>query len=102
MQMQKQSWWRRAAQRMARVGERMGGTRFDRFQGASGVSERNVTQGTDWGGLYRDRYDYDRGRVIDEAIRAWRLNPLARRIVELQTQYTLDGIDFACDDPATE
>ncbi len=69
---------------------------------ASGVNERNVTQGLDWSALYRDRYSYDRAKVLDEALLAWRLNPLARRIVELQTQYITDGIEFRCDDAATD
>jgi hypothetical protein len=68
---------------------------------ASAVSERNVAQGADWSGLYRDRYDYDRLRLVEKSILAWRMNPLARRIVELQTQYLLDGIEFRCDHPAT-
>jgi hypothetical protein len=70
--------------------------------GASNVNERNVTQGIDWNGVYRDRYDYDRETVIAQALLAWRLNPLCRRIVEIQTQYITDGIEFTCDDPATE
>ncbi len=109
--MKRPSWWDRLLGRRlasgrepsASVGARgVNAARFDRFQGASGVNERNVTQGVDWGGLYRDRYDYDRTRVLEEALRAWRLNPLARRIVELQTQYILDGIEFHCDEPGTE
>ncbi len=66
------------------------------------VSEHNVAQGIDWNGVYRDRYNYDREKVYDEALIAWRLNPLARRIVEIQGQYVIDGIDFKCDDEATE
>ena len=69
---------------------------------ASPVSERNVTQGIDWNGVYRDRYNYDREQIYDQALIAWRLNPLARRIVEIQGQYVIDGVDFSCDDPATE
>src|SRR5512143_2273291 len=71
------------------------------FQGASGVSERNVTQGIDWNGVYRNRYNYDREKVLEEALLAWRLNPLARRIVEIETQYITDGIEFQSDDPRT-
>src|SRR5512140_3619615 len=63
---------------------------------ASPVNERNVTQGVDWSALYRDRYSYDRDKVLSESLLAWRLNPLARRIVEIQTQYITDGIDFHC------
>src|SRR5512143_1394578 len=68
---------------------------------ASSVTERNVAQGLDWSALYRDRYSYDREKVLSEALLAWRLNPLARRIVEIQTQYVTDGIDFHVVDSAT-
>jgi hypothetical protein len=63
---------------------------------ASNVSEKNVAQGVDWNGVYRDRYSYQRATVLDEALLAWRLNPLARAIVELFQQYTVDGIEFEC------
>ncbi len=69
---------------------------------ASAITERNVAQGTDWSALYRDRYSYDRDKVLSESLLAWRLNPLARRIVEIQTQYITDGIDFHSDDPRAE
>jgi len=39
----------------------------------------------------RDRYDYDRLQVLEDSLDAWRLNPLARRIVELTTQYVVGG-----------
>ena len=39
----------------------------------------------------RDRSDYDRETVILQALEAWRLNPLARRIVELTSQYVVGG-----------
>jgi hypothetical protein len=39
----------------------------------------------------RDRYDYDRGEVLRDALEAWRVNPLARRIVGLTTQYVVGG-----------
>jgi hypothetical protein len=39
----------------------------------------------------RDRTDYDRETVISQALDAWRLNPLARRIVELTSQYVVGG-----------
>ncbi len=97
--MRQASWWRRMLGRwLPAEGQEASRSSF----GASAVTERNVAQGVDWTGLYRDRYDYERGRVVEEAIRAWRMNPLARRIVELQTQYVLDGIEFQCDDAATE
>jgi DNA polymerase-2 len=39
----------------------------------------------------RDRYDYDRQTVLADALEAWRVNPLARRIVELTSQYVVGG-----------
>lgn len=39
----------------------------------------------------RDRMDYDREEVIAQALEAWRINPLARRIVELTSQYVVGG-----------
>lgn len=39
----------------------------------------------------RDRADYDRETVISQALEAWRVNPLARRIVELTSQYVVGG-----------
>jgi len=39
----------------------------------------------------RDRYSYDRDQVLDQALEAWRVNPLARRIVGFTTQYAVGG-----------
>jgi len=39
----------------------------------------------------RERYDYDREQVLEQALQAWRSNPLARRIVELTSQYVVGG-----------
>jgi len=39
----------------------------------------------------RDRHAYDREEVLQDALEAWRINPLARRIVELVTQYVVGG-----------
>lgn len=39
----------------------------------------------------RDRHDYDRETVLLQALDAWRLNPLARRIVQLTSQYVVGG-----------
>ena len=35
---------------------------------ASPITHRNVAQGTDWNGVYRDRYQYQRSTVLDEAL----------------------------------
>lgn len=39
----------------------------------------------------RDRLDYDREQVLELALEAWRTNLLARRIVELTSQYAVGG-----------
>ncbi|NLC30298.1 MAG: hypothetical protein GX773_07545 [Chloroflexi bacterium] len=39
----------------------------------------------------RDRDAYDRQTVLQDNLEAWRFNPLARRIVELTTQYATGG-----------
>ena len=50
----------------------------------------------------RDRYSYDRQEVFEQALDAWRVNPLARRIVELTTQYVVgSGISVVCRDEYT-
>ncbi len=45
----------------------------------------------------RDRLDFDREEVLRQALDAWRINPLARRIVGLTTQYVVGGgISISC------
>ncbi len=39
----------------------------------------------------RDRFDHEREEVLRQALEAWRVNPLARRIVELTSQYVVGG-----------
>lgn len=39
----------------------------------------------------RDRYDHDREEILRQSLEAWRVNPLARRIVELTSQYVVGG-----------
>lgn len=56
-----------------------------------------------FGSLPRDRDAYDRQAVLQDSLEAWRFNPLARRIVELTTQYaTGGGLRAACTHPATQ
>ena len=46
----------------------------------------------------RDRHDYDREEVLRLALEAWRVNPLARRIVGLTTQYVVGaGLEVRSD-----
>ena len=42
-------------------------------------------------GSERDRFDYDRGEMLRLSLEAWRVNPLARRIVGLTSQYVVGG-----------
>lgn len=61
-----------------------------------GAGSRSLTSGE------RDRFAYDRVEMLRQAIEAWRVNPLARRIVELTTQYVVGGgISVTCKHPAT-
>ena len=47
--------------------------------------------------LNRDRFPVDRQEVLQQSIEAWRVNPLARRIVGLVSQYVVGGgIEFTC------
>jgi hypothetical protein len=39
--------------------------------------------------LHRNRLEYDRQKLLDQALRAYRLNPLARRIVKLYRYFAL-------------
>ena len=39
----------------------------------------------------RDRYTYDRNSVLEQSLTAWRTNPIARRVVELTSQYVVGG-----------
>jgi len=49
-----------------------------------------------------DRLDYDRVTLLRQSLEAWRVNPLARRIVGLTSQYVVGGgIAFSCDHTAT-
>ncbi len=52
--------------------------------------------------LERDRWNGDREDVLRQALEAWRVNPLARRIVELTSQYVVGGgIGVECEDAET-
>jgi hypothetical protein len=51
------------------------------------VRDRSVMAST----YPRDRHSYDREEVLQDSLEAWRVNPLARRIVELTSQYVVGG-----------
>ena len=51
----------------------------------------------------RDRLSYDREEVLRQCLEAWRVNPLARRVVALTTQFVLgSGVSLDCAHPATQ
>jgi len=51
----------------------------------------------------RDRQTYDREEVLRQCLEAWRVNPLARRVVALTTQFALgSGVSLDCAHPATQ
>lgn len=65
-------------------------------------SENTFGLGRRWDGSERDRQEYDREKVLEDALDAWRFNPLARRIVGLTSQYVLgSGLEPACKEEGT-
>ncbi|MGB8252152.1 MAG: hypothetical protein WCF08_02980 [Anaerolineaceae bacterium] len=51
----------------------------------------------------RDRPSYDREEVLHQCLEAWRVNPLARRVVALTTQFAVgSGVSLNCAHPATQ
>jgi hypothetical protein len=56
-------------------------------------TDSNFYPGSNMSSLYRDRYDYDRQTILSEYLRAWRVNPIARRIVKLISMFVVgEGI----------
>jgi len=49
----------------------------------------NAFFGNNASAYYRDRYDYNRAKVLSETLRAWRVNPLARSIVRTITAFVV-------------
>lgn len=66
------------------------------------ITDNNFMIGQQWNGMYRDRYSYQRDTLTQEAIRAWRLNPLARRLANLFKIYNVNGLTFECKDKDTQ
>jgi len=59
--------------------------------------------GNNMSGMYRNRYDYDRQTIFAECLRAWRTNPLARRIVKLISMFIVGaGIEIKSDNKHTD
>jgi hypothetical protein len=69
---------------------------------ASPITDNNFFP-TGMSGSYTDRNTWDRKVIFAEALRAWRVNPIARRIVRLMRSFILGkGLKINCDDPDTE
>jgi hypothetical protein len=53
-------------------------------------------------GAYTDRNAWDRKKIFSESLRAWRVNPIARRIVRLIRSFVLGkGLTITSDDTGT-
>ncbi|MBT3202553.1 MAG: hypothetical protein HN350_21855 [Phycisphaerales bacterium] len=51
-----------------------------------------------WNTADRDSDPTSRDDILDQALEAWRVNPVARRLVGLTTQYVVGGgVEFSCD-----
>lgn len=57
----------------------------------SGEENHWLVEPQPWNHNPRERWQYDREEVLRQALEAWRVNPLARRIVGLTTQYVVGG-----------
>lgn len=53
--------------------------------------------------LYTGRNAWDRKKIFAESLRAWRVNPITRRIVKLMTSFTIGkGLTIKSDDPEVQ
>ena len=64
-------------------------------------TDNTITLGAaTWDNNFRDRLNYDRQNILTQAITAWRSNPIARRIIELTTEFSV-GTGFTFTAPKT-
>jgi hypothetical protein len=69
---------------------------------ASVEDDSTFTVGSRSGASAYDRFAYDREELQQQALEAWRVNPLARRIVGLTSQYVVGGgVSLNCTHTAT-
>jgi hypothetical protein len=62
-------------------------------------TDNTITLGAaSWDNNFRDRLNYDRQNILTQVITAWRSNPIARRIIELTTEFTV-GTGFTFEAP---
>ena len=66
-------------------------------------SDNTFFTGDHASGLYRDRFEYDRGTILGECLRAWRVSPIARRIVKIYTEFMVgEGLNVKTEHTATQ
>ena len=93
--------WRELLQNLI---NRKGEPKEERDAFALAEMENSLLVGaSSWNKAERDRDVWDRQSVLEESLNAWRFNPLARRIVELTTQYAVGGgLKASCAEPETQ
>ncbi len=65
--------------------------------GTVAEDDSSVAIGRAFGATERDRYAFDRQKMLEDALNCWRFNPLGRRIVGLTTQYVVGGgVSLVC------
>jgi len=75
----------------------------DRVQQTVRENDNTFFIGDNASGLYRDRFEYDRATILSECLRAWRVSPIARRIVKLYTEFMIGaGLSIKSDHTATQ
>lgn len=59
-------------------------------------NDDTISQGsTRWESNFKDRINWEREKVLIEVINAWRQNPIAKRIIEITTEFVVgDGFGF--------
>lgn len=81
----------------------MSETETERASLAAAETENTIMVGQQLSGVeYRDRYDYDRYKLLIDSLNAWRINPLVWRGIELTTEFVIgSGILITSPDKPT-
>jgi hypothetical protein len=70
---------------------------------AGSENDNTFYPGNNMSQMYRDRYDYDRQTIFSECLRAWRVNPIARRIVKLISMFIVgEGVEVKSNNKHTD
>ena len=65
---------------------------------AASETDSTFTVGSPYGSASNDRHAYERAEIQRQALEAWQVNPLARRMVGLTSQYVVGG-GVSCSSP---